>query len=103
MFEMTPFVNDVFAANSSAHMNSSECKPPQRGFTIFFTGLPGSGKSTTAKLVRTKLLERTSRPVTLLDSDVLRQTISRDLGFSRTHRDENIRRLGMAAAELTRQ
>jgi len=83
-------------------MNSSACKPQDGGLTIFFTGLPGSGKSTTASLLRAKLSEATSRCVTLLDSDAIRQTVSRDLGFSRADRNENIRRLGSAAAGLNK-
>jgi sulfate adenylyltransferase len=73
-----------------------------RGFTLFFTGLSGSGKSTIANLLRVRLLERTGRPVTLLDGDVVRQHLSSELGFSREHRDLNIRRIAFVAAEITR-
>jgi sulfate adenylyltransferase len=73
-----------------------------RGVTLFFTGLSGSGKSTIANLVRVKLLERTGRPVTLLDGDLVRQHLSSELGFSREHRDLNIRRIAFVAAEITR-
>lgn len=73
-----------------------------RGFTVFFTGLSGSGKSTIANLVRVKLLERTGRPVTLLDGDIVRQHLSSELGFSREHRDLNVRRIAFVASEITR-
>jgi sulfate adenylyltransferase len=78
--------------------------PPKhrRGFTVFFTGLSGSGKSTIANFLRLKLLERTGRPVTLLDGDVVRQHLSSELGFSREHRDLNIRRITYVASEITR-
>lgn len=74
----------------------------RRGFTLFFTGLSGSGKSTIANLVRARLLERTGRPVTLLDGDLVRQHLSSELGFSREHRDLNIRRIGFVASEITK-
>ncbi len=73
-----------------------------RGFTVFFTGLPASGKSTTANLLRTRLLELSRRPVALLDGDVIRKELSSDLGFSREERNENIRRIGCLAAEITK-
>jgi sulfate adenylyltransferase len=78
--------------------------PPRsrQGFTVFFTGLSGSGKSTIAQVLRAKLLEHGGRPVTLLDGDVVRQCLSAELGFSREHRDLNIRRIGFVAAEITR-
>ena len=78
--------------------------PPkhQRGFTVFFTGLSGSGKSTIANVLRVKLVARTGRPVTLLDGDVVRQHLSSELGFSREHRDLNIRRIAFVASEITR-
>ena len=74
----------------------------RRGLTLFFTGLSGSGKSTIAKLVRLKLIERTRRPVTLLDGDLVRQHLSSELGFSREHRDLNIRRIAFVASEITK-
>ena len=78
--------------------------PPRRqqGFTVFFTGLSGSGKSTIANVLLMKLLERGDRPVTLLDGDVVRQHLSSELGFSRAHRDLNIERIGFVAAQITR-
>lgn len=78
--------------------------PPRasQGFTLFFTGLSGAGKSTIAKVVVAKLLELGGRPVTLLDGDVVRKNLSSELGFSREHRDLNIRRIGFVASEITK-
>ncbi|MEO0911964.1 MAG: bifunctional sulfate adenylyltransferase/adenylylsulfate kinase [Pseudomonadota bacterium] len=79
-------------------------KPPrsQQGFTIFFTGFSGSGKSTIANAVMVKLMEMGGRPVTLLDGDVVRKNLSSELGFSKEHRDLNIRRIGYVASEITK-
>jgi len=78
--------------------------PPKhkQGFTIFFTGLSGSGKSTVANALMTKLLEEGSRPVTLLDGDVVRKHLSSELTFSKEHRDLNIQRIGFVASEITK-
>lgn len=78
--------------------------PPrsQQGFTVFFTGLSGSGKSTIANVLLVKLLERGDRKVTLLDGDLVRRHLSSELGFSREHRDLNIERIGFVASEITR-
>jgi len=78
--------------------------PPRtrQGFTVFFTGLSGSGKSTIANVLITKLLELGGRNVTLLDGDVVRKHLSSELGFSREHRDINIRRIGFVASEIAK-
>jgi sulfate adenylyltransferase len=78
--------------------------PPrhQQGFTVFFTGLSGSGKSTIANALLVKLLESGGRNVTLLDGDVVRQNLSSELGFSKEHRDLNIQRIGYVASEITK-
>lgn len=78
--------------------------PPRhrRGVTVFFTGLSGAGKSTIAHALQAKLLERGSRQVTLLDGDMVRKHLSSELGFSKTHRDLNVRRIGFVAAEVTK-
>jgi sulfate adenylyltransferase len=78
--------------------------PPRdrQGFTVFFTGLSGSGKSTVANVLVARLLERGGRPVTLLDGDVVRKHLSSELGFSKEHRDINIRRIGYVASEITK-
>ncbi len=73
-----------------------------QGFTVFFTGLSGSGKSTIANVLRVKFLEMGGRPVTLLDGDVVRKHLSSELGFSKEHRDINIRRIGFVASEITK-
>lgn len=79
-------------------------RPPlkMRGFTIFFTGLSGSGKSTLANGLLVKLLELGSRPVTLLDGDIVRTNLSSELGFSKEHRSLNVRRIGYVASEITK-
>lgn len=74
----------------------------RQGFTVFFTGLSGSGKSTIANSLLVRLLERGGRSVTLLDGDLVRKHLSSELGFSKEHRDINIRRIGFVAAEVTR-
>jgi sulfate adenylyltransferase len=78
--------------------------PPraEQGFTVFFTGLSGSGKSTIANALMVKLMEMGGRPVTLLDGDVVRKHLSSELGFSKEHRDINIRRIGYVASEITK-
>jgi sulfate adenylyltransferase len=78
--------------------------PPrhQMGLVVFFTGLSGAGKSTIANVLLGKLLERGERPVTLLDGDLVRKHLSSELGFSRAHRDLNIRRIGFVASEIAK-
>lgn len=78
--------------------------PPRhkQGVTIFFTGLSGSGKSTIANVLLTKFLEMGGRPVTILDGDLVRKHLSSELGFSKEHRDINIRRIGFVASEITK-
>jgi len=71
------------------------------GACVWFTGLSGSGKSTTARVVH-RLLEDRGRVVTMLDGDVVRTHLSRGLGFSREDRDENVRRVAFVAAEIVR-
>lgn len=73
-----------------------------QGFTVFLTGLPSSGKSTIANGLALKLRERTDRPITLLDGDVIRTHLSKGLGFSQEDREENIKRVGFVAKEITR-
>ena len=78
--------------------------PPrhEQGMCLWFTGLSGSGKSTTAEILTSLLLER-GRQVTLLDGDVVRTHLSKGLGFSREDRDTNILRIGFVAGEIARQ
>jgi sulfate adenylyltransferase len=78
--------------------------PPRhkQGFTVFFTGLSGSGKSTIANALMVKLMETGGRAISLLDGDVVRKNLSSELGFSKEHRDLNIRRIGYVASEITK-
>ncbi len=78
--------------------------PPRekQGFTIFFTGLSGAGKSTIANGLMARLLEETSKSVTLLDGDLVRQHLSSELGFSKEHRNINIQRIAYVASEITK-
>jgi sulfate adenylyltransferase len=81
----------------------AENYPPrnQQGVCIWFTGLSGSGKSTTAEILTWLLLEH-GRRVTVLDGDVVRTHLSKGLGFSKEDRDTNVRRIGFVASELVR-
>lgn len=81
----------------------AEAYPPRhrQGVCIWFTGLSGAGKSTTAEILTTLLLEH-GRQVTLLDGDVVRTHLSKGLGFSKEDRDTNIRRIGFVASEIVR-
>lgn len=75
---------------------------PMQGVCVFFTGFSGSGKSTLAKALMVRLLELGGRQVTLLDGDIVRKHLSSELGFSREHRDLNIRRIGYVASEIVK-
>lgn len=91
-----------FTRNETAEI-LGEMYPPRhkQGFCIWFTGLSGSGKSTTAEILTSLILER-GRQVTVLDGDVVRTHLSKGLGFSREDRDTNILRIGFVAGEITR-
>jgi sulfate adenylyltransferase len=81
----------------------AEAQPPQhnKGVCIWFTGLSGSGKSTTAEMLSWSLLEH-GRRITVLDGDVVRTHLSKGLGFGKEDRDTNVRRIGFVASELVR-
>jgi sulfate adenylyltransferase len=81
----------------------AETHPPRhrQGVCVWFTGLSGSGKSTTAEILVSLLLEH-GRPSTLLDGDVVRTHLSKGLGFSKEDRDANILRIGFVASEVVR-
>ncbi len=81
----------------------AETYPPRhrQGVRIWFTGLSGSGKSTTAQVL-TILLQEHGRQVSVLDGDVVRTHLSKGLGFDRQGRDTNIRRIGVVASEIVR-
>lgn len=89
-------------------LDGPTCEPQpnnQRGFILWLTGLSGSGKTTIAKIVEKKLLEiqlthDSQRPVTVLDGDLLRHTLSKGLGFSREDRDENVLRVAYLAVQV---
>jgi len=74
----------------------------KQGFTVFFTGLSGAGKSTIANALLVKMVENGSRKVTLLDGDIVRKHLSSELSFSKEHRDLNILRIGFVASEITK-
>jgi sulfate adenylyltransferase len=78
--------------------------PPRnrQGFTVFFTGLSGAGKSTIANALMVRLLEMGDRPVSLLDGDIVRKHLSSELGFSKEHRNINVLRIGFVASEITK-
>src|SRR5207245_10325929 len=80
----------------SNHTNNNE----NRGVTLWFTGLPCSGKTTVSQLVFDQLQQSGAR-VELLDGDIVRQKLTKGLGFSREDRDENIRRIGFVCHLLT--
>ena len=92
-FSYPKVVNELRKAHPPKH---------EQGFTVFFTGLSGSGKSTVANALMVKLMEDGSRPVTLLDGDVVRKNLSSELTFSKEHRDLNIQRIGYVASEITK-
>jgi adenylylsulfate kinase len=73
----------------------------EKGFTLWFTGLSGAGKTTISKIVEEKLRERGSR-IEVLDGDVVRENLSKGLGFSKEDRDTNIRRIAFVADLLSR-
>jgi adenylylsulfate kinase len=86
---------------SGADMISSHQENGISGMTIWFTGLPCSGKSTVARLIEFQLLSWSYR-VEVLDGDVVRRCLTKGLGFSREDRDENIRRIGFVCHLLAR-
>ena len=93
---------DVDVAMETPEVDAGKGGPLQRrGLTIFLTGLSGSGKSTIANILRVKLLEHSSRRVSLLDGDLVRKHLSSELGFSREHRELNVRRIAYVASEIT--
>ena len=71
------------------------------GFVLWFTGLSASGKTTLAKTVERELIQRGINDVQRLDGDIVRQDLTRDLGFSKEDRDENIRRITFVAELLS--
>ena len=84
---------------NSSHYIGEEME--QKGFTLWFTGLSGAGKTTLARLVERELIGR-GHKVEVLDGDVIRTNLSKGLGFSKEDRDTNIRRIGFVCNLLTR-
>ena len=82
-------------------LSAAQLPRHRQGVCLWFTGLSGAGKSTTADLVTTLLLEE-GRRVTLLDGDVVRTHLSKGVGFSKEDRDTNVRRIGFVASEIVR-
>jgi len=87
---------------SISELQVGVAKQKRRGVTLFFTGLSGSGKSTIANIVASRLLELQDREVTFLDGDVIRNHLTSELGFSKEHRDLNVQRVGFVASEITK-
>ena len=73
-----------------------------QGVNVFFTGLSGSGKSSSANVLLVKLLEMGGRNISMLDGDLVRKNLSSELGFSKEHRDLNIRRIGYVGSEVVK-
>lgn len=74
----------------------------EEGVVIFFTGLSGSGKTTLAESLYAYLRENQDRGITFLDGDIIRQNLSKELGFSREDREANVKRIGFVASEIAR-
>jgi adenylylsulfate kinase len=100
----TPFVPHICGDSNVPEYISGleETKLEQQGFTVWFTGLSGAGKTTIADAIEPLLRERGISKLEKLDGDVVRTHLSKGLGFSKEDRDTNIRRIGWVAEVLTR-
>lgn len=83
-------------------LRQSISRDTRPGVAVFFTGLSCSGKSTLAQLLLARLQEIQDRDITFLDGDIIRDHLSKGLGFSKEDRDENVRRVGFVASEVVR-
>jgi sulfate adenylyltransferase len=97
-----PFPADLTFPEVEAELRRRHPPLARRGFTVLFTGLSGSGKSTIANILQVRLDEMGTRKVTMLDGDIVRTHLSKGLGFSREDRDTNIKRIGFVAYEITK-
>jgi sulfate adenylyltransferase len=86
----------------AAELRATHPPRERQGFAVLFTGLSGAGKSTIANGLLVSLLQLGGRAVTLLDGDLVRKHLSSELGFSREHRDLNVRRIGYVASEIVK-
>jgi adenylylsulfate kinase len=82
-------------------MGTPRMNTKNKGFTLWFTGLPCSGKSTLAEIIAPELTRR-GRTVDILDGDIVRTNLTKGLGFSKEDRDENIRRIGFVCGLITK-
>lgn len=85
-----------------AELRHSYLPKYKKGFTLFFTGLSGAGKTVLSHSLLARLKSFGIKNATILDSDVTRRILANDLGFSKTDRDLNIRRIGFVASEVTK-
>ena len=95
-------LKEVSKSYGAANVLTNISLTVEPGEFVCITGPSGAGKSTLAKALMAKLLEKLNRPVTLLDGDLVRDNLSSELGFSKAHRDINIKRIGFVAAEITK-
>jgi sulfate adenylyltransferase len=96
-------IPDWFSFKESIDILRESIKKDARpGVALFFTGLSGSGKSTLAQLLLAQLQELQDRNITFLDGDVIRDHLSKGLGFSKEDRDENVKRVGFVASEIVK-
>lgn len=96
-------IPDWFSFEESIQiLRDSIRKDTRSGVCFFFTGLSGAGKSTLAELLLARLQESQDRAVTFLDGDVIRDHLSKGLGFSKEDRDENVKRVGFVASEVVK-
>ena len=100
--QLEPPMTGDLAPSVQAVVDEDRPPPARAGVVVFLTGLSGSGKSTIARGLVDRLLERGDRTVTSLDGDVVRHHLSKGLGFGREDRETNIRRIGWVAAEISR-
>lgn len=105
VFSTSPNINNSpwlrFRQDVAETLADTQLPLHRKGVCIWFTGLSGSGKSTTAEMLSWLLLEH-SRRITVLDGDIVRTHLSKGLGFSKEDRDTNVRRIGYVASELVR-